>query len=1558
MKPYLCLAFLILLLLPRPALAQGGEGPFSLLWSSVESEGTRSLAWGDYDNDGDLDLAVGSAFAPVRLYRNDGGNLTPEAVWVSDETDDAASVAWGDYDNDGDLDLAVGNRYAPNRLYRNDGGTLTSSAVWASDEADDTRSLAWADYDNDGDLDLAAGNWGQQNRIYRNDGGVLTPNGIWSSVEADNTYSLAWGDYDGDGDLDLVAGNDGHPNRLYRNEGGNLNPYAAWSSVEADNTTSVAWGDYDGDGDLDLAAGNWRAPNRLYRNDGGTLTTSAVWSSAEADETFGLAWGDVDGDGDLDLAVGNGGFPLGQPNRVYRNDGGTLVLAWSSDESDATADIAWGDVNGDGTLDLAVANNYHPNRVYRNDTPALTTSAVWASAEADNTYSLAWGDCDGDGDLDLAVGNRSYQPNRLYRNEGGTLTPEAVWSSVEADDTWSIAWGDVDGDGDLDLAVGSVFAPVRLYRNDGGNLTPEAVWVSDETDDAASVAWGDYDNDGDLDLAVGNRYAPNRLYRNDGGTLTSSAVWASDEADDTRSLAWADYDNDGDLDLAAGNWGQQNRIYRNDGGVLTPNGIWSSVEADNTYSLAWGDYDGDGDLDLVAGNDGHPNRLYRNEGGNLNPYAAWSSVEADNTTSVAWGDYDGDGDLDLAAGNWRAPNRLYRNDGGTLTTSAVWSSAEADETFGLAWGDVDGDGDLDLAVGNGTVNRLYRNLRRTDAPLTDDPPYITIPRPGPTDDAFLFSTPHIITSPHITITYRLFDPEGDLVPRIFASFSPDGGGEWFSATPVTGTETDNLAASPNGTVHTFVWNAEADLIKSDTVIFRIRAQPRSDHSPILWPAVDGKSPPFRIEPPWFIRVVGEDGNPIAGVPVYADGHAITRTVAGLTVTDRAGLLNPGPLEAGTSLVALAEQMKQPTVRAGHDGWAYRIYLTNLTWDADGQAHPFVVEGAGEQRLVVRRESPLVLFNLLVSIEWDAADDYVEEIARAVRHASDYLHDLTDGQMAFGHVSIHNGGSHWADADIQISAKNTVRPHAYVGGITSDDKSHVIRIGRAWNGYGGDEGPWDAPDGYRTLAHEFGHYALYLYDEYFAYLFDEEGNLMGEVPAYCTGPENREEENDATNASVMDWQYTTSELSARDVPGLWSTLCENTAQWQLNGESCWETLTRMYTDTLTSSRWRFITPADRGAVMAGPDGLPSALPDWPEVEIHRHGPPSPPRHLTVYGPQGPYWGAIVALYKQDGRVIGQGFTDVNGRLDIYGAVEGDTVRASSFDGGLAGSVVVSTSITLTLTLEPVGGIPQAGEAGGGPASAGRPSLKRGIRSTPHLRVVAEPSPTPGRTDLSLFLLNFGPGADPFVVVTEPGGEVSYSPPLTYDLESDTYVGKIGFDAAKRGMGQVRAVGEVGGGLVRLQSTYRLQWVTADRGHDVYSNDGNLSLHLDAGSLPGEGAYLVVMPPGAVPGPLPEGLVLIGDPYDITASGALVELERPALLKLHYDGGLVRSALAPEGLGLYRWDPNGGTWQAVPASLDEERRAMVAPVTTLGTYALLASPGSWMWSHTIFLPVILK
>jgi hypothetical protein len=74
--------------------------------------------------------------------------------WSSNESDLASSVAWGDYDTDGALDLAIGNdreitapEAQPNRLYRNDNGVLTQSAVWSSTERDDTQNIAWDDYD-------------------------------------------------------------------------------------------------------------------------------------------------------------------------------------------------------------------------------------------------------------------------------------------------------------------------------------------------------------------------------------------------------------------------------------------------------------------------------------------------------------------------------------------------------------------------------------------------------------------------------------------------------------------------------------------------------------------------------------------------------------------------------------------------------------------------------------------------------------------------------------------------------------------------------------------------------------------------------------------------------------------------------------------------------------------------------------------------------------------------------------------------------------------------------------------------------------------------------------------------------------------------------------------------------------------------------------------------------------------------------------------------------------------------------------------------------------------
>ncbi len=1152
-----------------PSSVYAAQDPFALAWSSYENDSTASMAWGDYDGDGDLDLAVGNYEQPNRLYRNDDGTLAAIAAWSSAGATRSLGLAWGDVDNDGDLDLAVGSYNQPNRLYRNDAGLLTADPIWASTESDLTTSVAWGDVDGDGDLDLAVGNAGQVNRLYLNNGGSLATSAAWFSTEADNTYSVAWGDVDGDGDLDLAAGNNGQANRLYLNNGGVLAASAVWSSTETDSSRSIAWGDVEGDGDLDLLVGNGGQANRLYRNDGGTLTTSAAWSSFESDVTRSIAWGDYDSDGDLDVIAGNSN----QPKRLYRNDDGTLRTSavWLSTEADDTRCIAWGDYDGDGDLDLAVGNYGQPNRLYRNDIGTLAANAAWSSTEADRTASVAWGDVDGDGDLDLAVGNDA-QPNRLYRNDGGVLTTIAVWSSTESDATTSVAWGDVDGDGDLDLAVGNSLyptsQPIRLYRNDGGALTTSAAWSSAEAERVQSLAWGDYDGDGDLDLAAGN-IGVNRLYRNDGGSLIASAVWSSTEDDRTMSVAWGDYDGDGDLDLAVGNTasslGEVNRLYRNDGGTLTTSAVWSSLEADSTSGVAWGDVDGDGDLDLAVSNGGHPNRLYRNDGGSLTASAAWSSIEADNASGVAWGDADGDGDLDLAVGH----NRLYRNDGGMLTTSAAWSSVEADTASSLAWGDVDNDGDLDLAVGNyNQPNRLYRNgaSRSGGQLLPGSIPFVHLARPGP--DADFYSIAPIWQEPIIPITYTLSDPQGDPAKWVRAWYSLDGGGRWLPAAAASGAITTNL---PTTATYIYNWDVFASGLfgQSDNVAFRIQAAPgvisRSNQTPgpYLYGSYASQTFPFRVRGTQ-VRVYSETvafGNEAKGALVYRlpKGQSLDAEPIGGAQspfhTDAYGYLQGrGQLDVGDRLVALLPitATNGLTLPA-----AFKLYHTSASVTPGG-LNAYTVTQTGVQTLTVSSANPLILFDVDVSLEWDARNDsgFLSRLQFDLQRASEILYDWTNGQVALGQTRIYHNREHWLDAHIRVYASNQLRPNAAQGGlvsqvITDPLTSTVVyapgqvRMGASWNRYG-EPGSDLGEDWPRTLAHELGHYVLFLDDNYLG--LDENGWL--EPVDGCPGA--------MSDPYRVDFPYD----EFHPVEG-WLPACENTLSNQSTGRSDWATVQTFY-----------------------------------------------------------------------------------------------------------------------------------------------------------------------------------------------------------------------------------------------------------------------------------------------------------------------------------------------------------------------------------------------------------
>ena len=243
---------------------------------------------------------------------------------------------------------------------------------------------------------------------------------------------------------------------------------------------SISTADIDGDGDEDLFITGLRTQEEiaaaLYRNNDGTFETMPL--PFEPLAMGDAEWVDIDNDGDLDLAL-SGVTENGVPRtRIYRNDGlGNFSEHAVQLPGLLFSAMDWGDFDNDGDLDLALSGaRYHRTKyfesvvqVWRNQSGQLSNSGIEIPAVLHG--DVAWGDYDSDGNLDLlVVGStdvRSGRSGRLYRNEDGNLAPRIAVPGVAASNA---VWGDYDGDNDLDLVVTGSSVNInpltRLYRND------------------------------------------------------------------------------------------------------------------------------------------------------------------------------------------------------------------------------------------------------------------------------------------------------------------------------------------------------------------------------------------------------------------------------------------------------------------------------------------------------------------------------------------------------------------------------------------------------------------------------------------------------------------------------------------------------------------------------------------------------------------------------------------------------------------------------------------------------------------------------------------------------------------------------------------------------------------------------------------------------------------------------------------------------------------------------------------------------------------------------------
>jgi PKD repeat protein len=377
--------------------------------------------------------------------------------------------------------------------------------------------------------------------------------------------------------------------------------------------------------------------------------------------------------------------------------------------------------------------------VTRADATFTEVGATAGVALAESSRGVAWGDYNGDGDVDLYVANAGATLSHLYENNGdGTFSDVTAIAGVPGPVNASgVVWGDYDNDNDLDLYVAGVNSPNILYKNngDGTFINVTATAGVGDTRATQGVSWADYNSDGWLDLFVANRYGSDTtalLYLNNkNGTFTDNAA-AAGVAGPYKAFGgtWFDYDNDGDLDLYTPVDFGDDHLYQNNS-----DGTFSDVTTtaglgppDHAMGVAVGDYDNDGDLDLFVDNNQEgadsshgPSLLYQNNGnGSFSDVTAAAGLPDRET--VDWGanfvDYDNDGDLDLAvvAGGLLTlgeQNALFQNNGdGTFSDVTIEMGVSAVmPSLGSAWADYDNDGDLDWYIANeqSVSNRLFRN---------------------------------------------------------------------------------------------------------------------------------------------------------------------------------------------------------------------------------------------------------------------------------------------------------------------------------------------------------------------------------------------------------------------------------------------------------------------------------------------------------------------------------------------------------------------------------------------------------------------------------------------------------------------------------------------------------------------------------------------------------------------------------------------------------------------------------------------------------------------------------
>lgn len=580
-----------------------GDGTFSK--SEVTNGGQRSgdLRAGDFNNDGELDLyftqdlfeTVG-AVTSVALGNGDG---TFKAIITSYSGLSTGTGAVGDYNSDGIVDVAVSNTIEDTFtvLLGNGDGTFKAGASYNSNT---DVNIAHGDFNGDSHLDMISSGHYSEDLVFHFGNGDGSFKAAVSYAAGTDVWSAPGvADLNGDGYLDVL---DESPEQnaafyLLGNGDGTFKAMQTFASTSA-RTSVIA--DFNQDGILDVIASGVGGGVRLALGGQAQSTPSNPGSNGlfVGQDPRHVVSRDLNGDGSLDFATADSTSET--VSIVLGNGDGTFKARRSYRSIGAIQYLQFGDVTGDGTIDLVASHSDGKAAVLGGNGNGTFQAA--STVHAGSSESLLLKDVNGDSKLDLLTLDKGTNELRVSVGNGDGSFKVGTTYSVFGSPT-SLAVADLDGDGKQDVGTMGEGGIISILMGTGSGSFKAATSLQRTPTTAAlsgdAISFVDVNGDTFLDL-VNLDSGVSVAFGNGDGSFQEAKTYLAGLAPSGMTIK--DSDGDGKVDIHVSNFGD------NTAAVLKGNGDGSFQQpylfstGRGPSSINVGDFNGDGKGDILVTN--------------------------------------------------------------------------------------------------------------------------------------------------------------------------------------------------------------------------------------------------------------------------------------------------------------------------------------------------------------------------------------------------------------------------------------------------------------------------------------------------------------------------------------------------------------------------------------------------------------------------------------------------------------------------------------------------------------------------------------------------------------------------------------------------------------------------------------------------------------------------------------------------------------------------------------------------------------------------------------------